>query len=65
MYPALDRCVMQALLRCPSRPCHNDDKGISTKNKPPSLSVLVGFEPESVRFRIYVLLNLLELTPVT
>ena len=39
MYPALDKCVMPALLRCPSRPCHNDDTGISTKNKPPSLSV--------------------------
>ena len=39
MYPALDKCVMPALLRCPSRPCHNDDIGISTKNKPPSLSV--------------------------
>ena len=39
MYPALDRCVMPALLRCPSRPCHKDDTEISTKNKPPSLSV--------------------------
>ena len=39
MYPALDKCVMLALLRCPSRPCHNDDTRISTKNKPPSLSV--------------------------
>ena len=42
MYPALDRCVMPALRRCPSRPCHKDgmdDTGISTKNKPPSLSV--------------------------
>ena len=39
MYPSLDRCVMPTLLRCPSRPCHNDDIGISTKNKSPSLSV--------------------------
>ena len=39
MYPALDRCVMPALLRCPSHPCHKDDTGISTKNKSPSLSV--------------------------
>ena len=30
---------MPALVRCPSRPCHNDDIGISTKNKSPSLSV--------------------------
>ena len=30
---------MSALLRCPSRSCHNDDIGISTKNKSPSLSV--------------------------
>ena len=39
MYPALDKCVMSALLSCPSRPCHRDDTGISTKNKSPSLSV--------------------------
>ena len=32
-------CVMSALLRCPSCPCHNGDTGISTKNKSPSLSV--------------------------
>ena len=30
---------MPALLRYPSRPCHNDDTGISTKNKSPSSSV--------------------------
>ena len=30
---------MPALLRCPSRPCHNDDTGISTRNRSPSLSV--------------------------
>ena len=30
---------MPALLRCLSRPYHNDDTGISTKNKSPSLSV--------------------------
>ena len=38
MYPALDKCVMLALmcLRCL---CHNDDTGISTRNKSPSLSV--------------------------
>ena len=39
MYPDRDKCVMPALLRCPSRPCHKDDTGISTRNKPPSLSV--------------------------
>ena len=39
MYPALDKSVMPALLRCPSRPCHKDDTGISTKNRSPSLSV--------------------------
>ena len=39
MYPALDRCVMSALLRCPSRSFHNDNTGISTKNKSPSRSV--------------------------
>ena len=39
MYPSLDKCVMPALLRCSSRPCHNDDTGMSTKNKPPSLRV--------------------------
>ena len=27
--------------------------------------VLIGFEPESIRFQICVLLNLLEVTPVT
>ena len=31
MYPALDRCVMLDLLRCPSRPCQSDDTGRSTK----------------------------------
>ena len=39
MYPALDKCVMPALLRCPSCPCHKDDTEISTRNKPPFLSV--------------------------
>ena len=38
MYPSLDRCVMPTLLRCSSRPCHNDDTGISTRNMSPSLS---------------------------
>ena len=38
MYPALDRCVMPALLRCPSRLCHSDGMGISTMNNSPSLS---------------------------
>ena len=40
MYSALDRCVMSALLRCLGRPCHNDDRGMSTRNKSPSLSVM-------------------------
>ena len=31
--------MKSALLRCPSRPCHNNDTGISTKNKSLSLSV--------------------------
>ena len=35
----LDKCMIPALLRCPSRPCHSDDTGMSTKNKSPSLSV--------------------------
>ena len=39
IYPALDKCVMPDLLRCLSRPCHNDDIGISTRNKSPSQSV--------------------------
>ena len=39
LMPALDKCMMPALLRCPSRPCHKDDMRISTRNKPPSLSV--------------------------
>ena len=39
IYPALDRCMMSALLRCLSRPCHSDDTGISTRNKSPPLSV--------------------------
>ena len=39
MYPALDKCVMPTLLRCPSGPCHSDDTGISTRNMSPSLSV--------------------------
>ena len=39
IYPALDKCVMSALLRFPSRPCHSDDMGISTRNRSPSLSV--------------------------
>ena len=40
MYPALDKCKMSALMRFPSRPCHNDYTGMSTKNKSPSLSVM-------------------------
>ena len=39
MYPALDKCVMSALLMCPSCPYHNDDTRISTRNKSPSLNV--------------------------
>ena len=39
IYPALDKCVMSALLRYLSHPCHSDDTGMSTKNKSPSLSV--------------------------
>ena len=39
MYPALDRRMMLALLRCPSHLCHSFDTGISTRNKSPSLSV--------------------------
>ena len=38
IYPALDKCVMQALLRCPSRPCHRNYTRISIENKSPSLS---------------------------
>ena len=36
---ALDRCVIPALLRWLSHPCHRDNNKISTKNKSPSLSV--------------------------
>ena len=39
MYSALDKCMMSALLRCPSHPCYIDDMGMSTRNKSPSLSV--------------------------
>ena len=39
IYTILDKCVMPALLRCPSRLCHSNDTGISTRNKSPSLSV--------------------------
>ena len=39
IYPALDKFMMSALLICLSRPCHNDDTGMSTRNKSPSLSV--------------------------
>ena len=39
IYLVLDKCIMPALLRCLSHPCHSDDTGISSKNRSPSLSV--------------------------
>ena len=39
MYLTLDKCMMSALLRCLSHPCHSDDMGMSTKNWLPSLSI--------------------------
>ena len=38
MYPALDRCVMPDLLRCPSLPCQSDDTRRSTRKIPLSNS---------------------------